>query len=164
MCGTEPRASASGLEAIREATGKTRMDGLLELGGVWLARAYALYGVFLLLPAFFFIDLLLLAAVVRVAAGRSRKRQPWAYVPVSVRRRIRLAVELAFGLIHPVLYLAILAPSLPGLRSGAEWWRAPLQASAWILLTAFWSLRMFGAALDPRSRACSRSPSRMPGC
>ena len=99
------------------------MDGLIELAGVWLARAYALYGmVFLLIPSVFFVNVPLLAAVVWAAASHSRGRQPWPYVPASMRRWIRLAVEIAFGLINPVLYLAILTPSLPGLRSNAEWW------------------------------------------
>ena len=135
------------------------MDGLLELGGVWLARAYAIYGlVFLLIPAFLFADLLLLAAVVWAVAGHSRGRQPWPNAPAFARRWVRLALEIAFGLINPVLYLAILNPllpalSFPALRSGAEWWLAPLTTSAWILLAAFWTLRLFGAALDPRSRA-----------
>jgi len=133
------------------------MDGLLELGGVWLARAYAFYGMaFLLVPAFFFADLALLAAVVWAAASHSRGRQPWPNLPPFARRWGRLAVEIAFGLINPVLYLAILTPSLPDLsfpdlRSDAPWWLA-LTASAWILLAAFWTLRIFGAALDPRSR------------
>ena len=156
------------------------MDGLFELAGVWLARAYAFYGiVFLLFPAFFFANVLLLAAVVWAVVSHSRERQPWSYVPASVRRWRLLAVEIAFGLINPVLYLAILTPSLPGLRSDAEWWFLPLETSAWILLAAFWALRIFGAALDPRSRtvrvgvrallwlrsrACCSIPSRMPGC
>jgi hypothetical protein len=135
------------------------MDGLLELGGVWLARAYAIYGLFfLLIPAFIFAYLVLLAAVVWAAASHARGRQPWPYAPAFLRRWGRLAVEIAFGLINPVLYLAILTPSLPAfsfpdLRAGAPWWLAPLTASAWILLAAFWALRIFGAALDPRSRS-----------
>jgi hypothetical protein len=134
------------------------MDGLLEIGGVWLARAWAFYGlVFLLIPAFFFADLLLLAAVVWGTVSHSRGRQPWPYVPAFLRRWLRLAIEVAFGLINPVLYLAILTPSLPAfsfpdLRSGAEWWLVSLTTSAWILLAAFWTMRIFGAALDPRSR------------
>jgi hypothetical protein len=129
-----------------------------ELGGAWLARAYAIYGFFfLLIPAFFFADLLLLAAVVWAVAGHSRGRQPWPYLPAFARQWGRLALEIAFGLINPVLYLAILTPSLPAfsfpdLSSGAKWWFAPLTTGAWILLTAFWTLRIFGAALDTRSR------------
>lgn len=132
------------------------MDGLLELGGVWLARVYAFYGIALLVPAFLFAHLVLLVAVIWAVAQHSRGRQPWPYVPAVVRRWARLAVEIAFGLINPVLYLAILSPSLPGLRSDAKW-IAPLTIGAWILLTAFWTLRLFGAALDPRSRAVRAS-------
>lgn len=130
-----------------------------ELGGAWLARAYVFYGlVFLLLPAFFLIDLELLAAVGWEVAGRARGRQPWPRAPAFLRRWGRLVVEMAFGLINPVIYLAILNPALPELSfprllPDAQWWSAPLTAIAWILLAAFWTLRIFGAALDPRSRA-----------
>ena len=128
------------------------MDGLLELGGVWLARAHALYGmVFLLIPAATFADVLVLAAAVWATVSHSRGRQPWPYIPAFMRRWLRLAVEIAFGLINPVLYLAILTPSLPLWRSGWEWWLAPLTATAWILLMMFWTLRIFGSTLDPRS-------------
>ena len=128
------------------------MDGLLELGGVWFARAHAFYGlVFLLIPAFTFADVLLLAAVVWATVSHSRGRQPWPYVPAFVRRWLRLAVEIAFGLINPVLYLAILTPSLPLWRSGWEWWLAPLTVTAWILLVMFWTLRIVGSTLDHRS-------------
>jgi hypothetical protein len=126
----------------------------LERGGAWLARAYGIYGVFfLLIPAFFFADLLLLAAVVWSVAGRARGRQAWPRVPVILRRWGRLAVEIMFGLVNPVLYLAILTVALPLNRPGAEWWLAPLTTSAWVLLTAFWTLRICGAAFDPGSRA-----------
>src|SRR6185503_14895237 len=92
------------------------MDGLLELGGVWLATAYAYYGVvFLMIPAFMFADLALLAAVVWATASHARGRQPWPYLPSLARQWGRLAVEIMFGLINPVLYLAILVPSLPDL-------------------------------------------------
>jgi len=130
-----------------------------ERGGDWLARAHAVYGmVFLLIPVFFYADLALLAAVVWEVAGRARGRQPWLRMPAFLRRWGRLAVEISFGLINPVLYLAILNPALPnlsfpGLLPDAHWWSAPLTVGAWILLAAFWTLRIFGATLDPRSRA-----------
>lgn len=74
------------------------MDGLLDLGGGWLAYAYVFYGVaFLLLPAVFFAYLPLLAAVVWAVASHSRGCQPWPSVPVSVRRWVRLGMEIAFG-------------------------------------------------------------------
>jgi hypothetical protein len=130
-----------------------------ERGGDWLARAHAIYGlVFLLIPVFVYADLALLAAVVWEVAGRASGRQPWLRAPAFLRRWGRLAVEVSFGLINPVLYLAILNPALPnlsfpGLLPDAHWWSAPLTVSAWILLTTFWTLRIFGASLDPRSRA-----------
>jgi hypothetical protein len=129
-----------------------------EHGGVWLARAYAIYGlVFLAIPVFFFVDLALLAVVVWAVAGGARGRKPWPKVPVFLRRWVRLAVEIMFGLINPVLYLAILNSALPdlsfpSLQPDAQWWIAPLTVSAWLLLVAFWSLRLFGAVLDLRSR------------
>ncbi len=130
------------------------MDGLLELGGGWLAWANALYGFFFLaLPAATFANVLVLAGVIWSVAGHSRERTPWHWAPAFVRRWALLAVEIAFGLLNPVLYLAILTPSLPGLRGDAKWGLGPLTISAWILLTAFWTLRLFGAAWDPRSRA-----------
>ncbi|MGH9937823.1 MAG: hypothetical protein ACREAM_16380 [Blastocatellia bacterium] len=125
-----------------------------ERGGAWLAWAYTIYGiVFLLIPAVLFGDLLLLAAVVWAVAGHARGRQPWPRVPAFLRRWGRFAVEIIFGLINPVLYLAILTNALPLNRPGTEWLLAPLTTSAWILLTAFWTLRICGAAFNPRSRA-----------
>jgi hypothetical protein len=134
------------------------MDALLELGGGWLARAYAFYGIGLLISAFLFADLALLGAALWATVSHARGRQPWPWLPVQVRRWARLALEVAFGLINPVLYLAVLSAALPdlsfpALRPEGRWWLAPLTAGAWILLAAFWSLRLFGSALDPRSRA-----------
>ena len=128
------------------------MEALLDLGGGWLARAYAVYGVlFLLLPTVVFAYLPLLAALAWTVVSHSRGRQPWSRVPAYLRRRVRLAVEIVFGLLNPLLYLAILTPSLPVLQSSGSWF-APLMATAWILLMAFWMLRILGAALDPSSR------------
>ncbi len=131
-----------------------------EISGVWLARAFTVYGfVFLLIPAFFLGDLLLLAVVVWVVAGHARGRQVWSRVPVSLRRSGRLTVEVVFGLLNPVLYLAIFMAALPlhpsnlASMAGMEWWFTPLTTSAWVLLTAFWTLRVCGAAFDPRARA-----------
>jgi hypothetical protein len=152
------------MESLITALGSAALIAFLlvlpfELGGVWLARVHAIYGLFFLaIPTFFFVDLLLLGAVIWGVAAHARGRLPWPYLPAFLHRWGRLAVELAFGLINPVLYLAILNSSLPdlsfpGLQPTSQWWVAPLTASAWLLLTAFWALRVFGAALDPRSRA-----------
>jgi len=152
------------MDSVIMTFGTVALSGLIlalpfEQGGAWLARACAFYSiVFLLIPAVLFADLALLAAVVWGVAGRARVLQPWPRVTAFLSRWGRLAVEISFGLINPVIYLAILNPALPdmsfpGLRPEAQWWAAPLTASAWILLTAFWTLRIFGAALDSRSRA-----------
>lgn len=129
------------------------MDGMLELGGVWLARAHAVYGFALMIASFFFINLAMLGAVAWAVVSHSRGRRPWPGVPDLPRRWVRLAVEVSFGLISPSLYLAILTPSLPELRSAAGSWLVPLTTAAWILLFVFWGMRVFGAALDPGSRA-----------
>ncbi len=130
------------------------MDGLLELGGIWLARVYAVYGVALLLiPGVLFAYVPVLAAAVWTVIWHARGQQPWPRVPAGVRRWARLALEIMVGLINPLLYLAILVPSIPALQFGSPWWLAPLMTTAWVLLTMFWMLRMFGAAVDLRSRA-----------
>jgi hypothetical protein len=129
------------------------MEGLLELGGVWLARIHAFYGlVFLAIPAMVFADTLLLAAVVWAAAAHARGRVPWPFLRPVVRRRGRLALEIAFGLVHPVIYLAVLVTALRALRADTDAWSGPLTTIAWALLVAFWNLRLFGGALDLRSR------------
>jgi hypothetical protein len=62
-------------------------------------------------------------------------------------------VDLVFGLLNPVLYLAILTSAFGLRRSGAEWWLEPMTTAAWILLIAFWIVRMCGGAFNRRSRA-----------
>jgi hypothetical protein len=131
------------------------MERLLELGGGLLASAYAFYGVgFLLIPAFCFAHLGLLFAVTWGLWRRARGRRAWPYLPERVRRSGRLAIELCFGLLNPVLYLAVLTPALPdfsfpSLRPEGQAWFAALTASAWLLLFAFWLARVVGSALDP---------------
>src|SRR5262245_16884257 len=152
------------MEGIVTTIGSAALISLIlvlpfERGGAWLARAHFFYGLFfLLIPAFFFADLALLAAMVWAVARRALGREPWSCAPTSLRRWGRLAVEIAFGLVNPVIYLAVLNTALPdlsfpGLLPDSHWWSAPLTFIAWILLTSFWTLRIFGAALDPRSRA-----------
>jgi hypothetical protein len=128
------------------------MDTLFELGGHWLARAYAFYGIVILaLPFTTFANIPILAAAVWAARAHARGRRPWPWIPPGVRRWGRLALEVTFGLINPVLYLVVLTAALPGLQPHTEWWTAPFTAAAWLLLAAFWSLRIFGTMLDPRS-------------
>ena len=156
------------------------MEALLDLGGGWLARAFAVYGVlFLLLPTLVFAYLPLLAALAWAVASHSRERQPWSRVPPYVRRRVRLAVEIVFGLLNPLLYLAILTPSLPALQSSGSWF-APLTTTAWILLMVFWTLQnsselrsillrgsrvpVYGQCSSLPSGVCSSSASKTYGC
>ncbi len=128
------------------------MEGLLEIGGVWLARVYSLYGMVLLILSFTFVNLALLALAIWAIPGRAHGQQSRSYAPAFARRWAWLTLEIAFGLLNPVLYLAILAPALPGLRPEGGWWLTPLAIGAWILLAAFWTLRLLGGALDGRSR------------
>jgi hypothetical protein len=128
------------------------MDTWLELGGLWLARAYAGYGIaFLVLPMLSFLYVILLAALVWSASAQVRGRQAWAPVPAGLRKWTRLILELTFGLINPIIYLAVLTPSFPWLQSDAAWF-VPLTTAAWILLASFWILRLFGSAIRPQSR------------
>ena len=127
------------------------MDGPLELAGIWLAWAYAAYGfIVLLLPALLFAHTALLAALVWRAVCDARGRQSWPWLPARLRTWGRIAVEIAYGLINPAIYLVILT-HLPRFPTGNE--PGTLIALAWFLLAAFWAMRVFGAALPRSSRA-----------
>jgi hypothetical protein len=116
------------------------------------------YGLaFLIVPAVFFVHVGLLAAVIWAVAAHSRGEQSWARMPDSLHRWAWLAIEVVFGLINPVLYLAVLTPTILSRQSGAEWWIVPLQASAWILLASFWGVRVFGKALHLQAGVLSAS-------
>ena len=123
------------------------MHALIEHGGVGLAWGFAAYGiVFLALPFLTFANVAVLAWVAWTVLGRARRTTP----PGRARRSARLLVEIAFGLINPLVYLVILVPSFPWLRSEGAWF-APLIAAAWLLLLCFWGLRLVGAAMNPES-------------
>jgi hypothetical protein len=127
------------------------MDSLLDQIGTGLAGAYAFYGLaFLLFPVVTFANVGVLAAVAWAVRRHAAGRRPWPWLPAIVRRPGRLALEIAFGLVNPLIYLAVLAPSLPFLQLGG-WWLGPLMTTAWTLLIAFWSVRLLGAAV-PQSR------------
>jgi hypothetical protein len=129
------------------------MENLLELCGLWLARAYAAYGiVFLVLPMLTFLHVALLGALVWTAVVRARGGQLWQFVPAAARGWARLVLELTFGLVNPIIYLAILTPSFSWLQSDAAWFVA-LTMLAWVLLAAFWILRLFGSAVRLDVRA-----------
>jgi hypothetical protein len=70
------------------------MDGLLQLGGLWLARLYAVYGfLFLLIPGVLFAYVPLLAAAVWAVASHARGRQPWPRYTRSASRAPNLTVH-----------------------------------------------------------------------
>jgi hypothetical protein len=129
------------------------MDHLLDLGGISLARLLIGYGaVVLVIPILTFANLALLVLVVWAAAARGMGRPLWRSILPGVRRWPRLGIELAFGLINPIIYLAVLTPSFAWLQSDAAWF-APLTTAAWLLLAGFWTVRLLGAAVDMRSSA-----------
>ena len=124
-----------------------------EISGAGLAWAYTIYGIAILaIPTAMFGNVLVLAIVAWAVAGHALGREHWPRV-AWLRRSGRFAVELVFGLLNPVLYLAILSTAFALRPQGAEWWVGPLMTSAWILLIGFWIVRACGAAFDPRSRA-----------
>ncbi len=65
-----------------------------------------------------------------------------------------VVLELAYGLLNPVLYLLIFEPVL--LRSVASGW---LSALGWSLLIGYWGLRLLGPLLPVRHEAL-RTPVR----
>lgn len=129
------------------------MESLFERLGEWLAGAYVAYGVaFLLIPALSFAYVALLGGVAADVIQRARGRVFLRAAPERLRRWTRFAVEITFGLVNPLLYLVVFAASLPAMRSElvSSWWVAPLVTAAWLLLVAFWAVRLFGVALDRR--------------
>jgi hypothetical protein len=118
------------------------MDRLLETVGAWLAVVNAFYGfLFVLLPAITFAFVPLLVATAWTVASHARGRRPFPRIPTSARRLARLSAEVAFGLLNPILYLVVIVPTMR--RGQVNEWGLAL---AWILLAAFWSARMGGAA------------------
>jgi hypothetical protein len=133
------------------------VDPLLDFAGIWLPRAFLVYGFALLFMTMFGVNVALTAAAAWAVLERARGRVPWPSLPPALGRRMRLAVEVVFGLANPILYLAVLAPSLPALQAAGDPWRALLTATASVLLTAFWGMRIIGPALRPRSPAVAAS-------
>jgi hypothetical protein len=147
-------------ELLFTLTATALIGGLLlwpETGGVWLAYAVTIYGFFLMISTILFGNWLLLAGVSWSVVGKAQGRQPWAKVPLAVRRWGerwgRLVIEVNFGLFNPVLYLTIISAALPLRRPEMEWWFAPLYVLAGVLLPAIWGWRVCGAAFHPASRA-----------
>ncbi len=135
-----------------------------ETAGTWLARAISAHAWAVLFSKVFLIDLAVLAALLWSLRKRAAGGQPWTKVPVAVQQSGRLAAELYFGLLNPVLYLAILTAGPGMLRLRTEWalggWMAPLHAGASLLLVAVWGWRFCGSAFLPGS-AASRTALRL---
>ncbi len=123
-----------------------------EISGAGLAWAYTIYGIaVLVIPTALFGNLLVLAGVVFVVTGHARGWKPWPRTP-WLRSWGRLAVEVVFGLLNPLLYLAVLVTAFALRPPGSELWFKPLIMTAWTLLFAFWIARACGAAFNPQSR------------
>lgn len=124
-----------------------------EEGGAWLARliGFHLWAVFF--SKLFFVDFLVLWALTRSMVRRAKGVDPWARVPAGLRRSARLAVEIYFGLLNPVLYLVVITswPEMYRLRTDTllGGWIAALHAAAAGLLAAVWGWRLFGPAIRP---------------
>ena len=59
-------------------------DALLGMGGTWLARGCALYGIGILLTTmYFFVNVVILGAVVWAVVWHARGRRPWPGVSDS---------------------------------------------------------------------------------
>lgn len=128
-----------------------------ETGGTWLAQAITLHAMALFFSKFLLVDVLALVALTWSMAQRAKGNQPWARVPVAVQRSGRLAVEVYFGLLNPVLYLAVLSSGPGMLRLRTDWalgeWIGPLQVAAVALLGTVWGWRLYGTAFWPGSAA-----------
>jgi hypothetical protein len=128
-----------------------------ETGGTWLAQAISFHSWVVLASKVSFIDMLVLAALIWSLVKRARGREPWSKVPVAVQQSGRLAAEVYFGLLNPVLYLAILTsgPGMLRLRtdSALGGWIGPLHTGAAGLLVAVWGWRLYGSAFRPGSQA-----------
>lgn len=124
-----------------------------ETGGVWLAQAIGYQTWALLFSKIFLFDLLVLVGLTWSLVKRANGVQPFARIPVAVQQRGRLAVEVYFGLMNPVLYLAVLTSRSAMAQHEAAWpWIGPLYQAAAGLLVAVWGWRLYGAAFRLESK------------
>jgi hypothetical protein len=124
-----------------------------ETGGTWLAQAIGIHAWAVFFSKVLLIDLMVLAALMWSLKKRAMGSQPWTRVPVAVQQGGRLAAEVYFGLLNPVLYLAILSAGPGMLRLRTDWalggWIGPMHTGAAALLVVGWGWRLFGAAFRP---------------
>lgn len=128
-----------------------------ETGGIWLAQAISVHAWAVLFSKVLLIDLFVLAALLWSLTRRAKGSQPWGRLPVAVQRGGRLGAEVYFGLLNPVLYLAVLTSGPAMLRLRSDWvlgaWVGPLHACAAALLVGVWGWRLYGAAFRLGSTA-----------
>lgn len=107
--------------------------------GTFLARAYVAYGMGLLALAYLGGNLLLLVVLTYVVVHHRRARL------------FRLAAEVFYGLLNPLVYLVVLRPGFVSYES-PFWQKLPLQTIAWLLLAVIWTMRLVGAPFTGRAQ------------
>lgn len=123
------------------------MDAFLDTAGVWLAKAYMAYGIlFLLMPLLTFGHLVMLGLVGYAAWARAGGRRAWPWLPLGLRRAARVGVEMVYGFVNPLIYLAVLTSSMPGLVPRDGWSRA-LVAVGWVCFVVIWGVRLLGRSI-----------------
>lgn len=114
------------------------MTAFFEQAGRALAGAYMLYMVAFGLLGFYGLHALVLALLLLRKLPRFENAA--AGIPSGLRRGIRVTLEIAYGLINPLIYLAIFDPYAAfGTRGRVDHWLASL---AWVLLIALWTARV----------------------
>jgi len=102
-----------------------------------LAIAWETYGIGLALLAGFGGHLLIFVILIFVVVSRVRATA------------FRLACEVVYGLLNPLVYLIVLKPGLMTYEAGI-WRQIPLQTVAWSLLGIVWGSRLIGSAFARR--------------
>lgn len=131
-----------------------------ETGGAWLASAISLQTWTLLFSKVFLFDLLVLVGLTWSLVKRANGVQPFARIPVAVQQRGRLAVEVYFGLMNPVLYLTVIT-SGPGWRNtkplgrGLDRCIRPRRVSWWQYGAGACTARRFGWNRRGLGRGCA---------
>ena len=107
---------------------------LTESAGLALARAWLAYLYVLLFLVFLGLSFVVFLGVAWAAARGA---------PLGPRGgRLLLALEVVFGLVHPVIYLAVLVPSSIDAGAPVEATPSALDPLAWALLAGLWGLRL----------------------
>jgi len=105
--------------------------------GTLLGAAYSLFAILLFLGCLGIHQVVFVGVLVRALIGKPRP--PVWFWPI----------EVAYGLINPVVYLVVFQPALV---RGGEW--PALTATGWFLLCAVWLLRFGGNSHGRLARSC----------